>query len=91
MLQELAMNLSDMLAIPCNAILVMLTTLQSHALEKLASRNQFQQTGMATLRTKIVGGSGTQNNIVISLNESGESLKRRMISEMNHPSTTRYE
>ncbi|EFX82641.1 hypothetical protein DAPPUDRAFT_223703 [Daphnia pulex] len=87
-LQELAMNLSDMLAIPCNAILVMLTTLQSHALEKLASRNQFQQTGMATLRTKIVGGSGAQNKIVISLNESGESLKRRIISEMNHPSTT---
>jgi len=83
------MNLSDMLAIPCNAILDILITLQSHALEKLASRNQFQQTGLATLRTKIVGGSGAQKNIVMSLNESGEFLKKKIISEMNHSSTTR--
>nr|CAH0109059.1 unnamed protein product [Daphnia galeata] len=82
-LQELAIHLSDMLAIPCNTILNMLIKLQSHAIEKLASIAQFQQTGLATLRIKIVGGSGVQKNIAMSLNESGESLKRRIISEMN--------
>ncbi len=63
----------------------MLIKLQSHALEKLASIAQFQQTGLATLRIKIVGGSGVQKNITMSLNESGESLKRRIISEMKLP------
>ena len=85
------MHLSDMLAIPCNTILNMLIKLQSHALEKLASIAQFQQTGLATLRIKIVGGSGVQKNIAMSLNESGESLKRRIISEMNQLPINRFD
>ena len=69
----------------------MLIKLQSHALEKLASIAQFQQTGLATLRIKIVGGSGVQKNIAMSLNESGESLKRRIISEMNQLPINRFD
>lgn len=88
-LEELAMHLSDMLAIPCNTVLNMLSTLQLHALEKLASRACFQETGLATLRIKIVGGSGLQKNITMYLNESGESLKNKIISEMNFPASTR--
>lgn len=85
------MHLSDMLAIPCNTVLNMLSTLQLHALEKLASRACFQETGLATLRIKIVGGSGLQKNITMYLNESGESLKNKIISEMNFPASTRFD
>lgn len=84
------MHFSDVLAMPCDVILNMLSTLQLHALEKLASRVYFQETGLATLRVKVVGGTGLQKNITMYLNETGESLKNKIISEMNFIATTRF-
>ncbi len=78
-----------MLAMPQSSVVAMLRTLQCHALEKLASRSQFQQTGLATLRAKLVGTTGLQKNIIVNLNEMGESLKTKILLEMNLPPTTR--
>ena len=74
---------------PQSSVINMLKTLQCHALEKLASRAQFLQTGLATLRAKIVGTT-EQKNIVINLNESGETLRTKILSDMSLPPTTRF-
>lgn len=73
----------------CNIIHKILVSLQCNALEKLASRAQFQQTGLATLRAKTVGGMDNQINIIIHLSESGDNLRNKIMSAMNLQPTTR--
>ena len=71
-------------------VLDSLKNLQSHALEKLASRNKYQQTGLATLRIKAVGiDSAPQCNMEIFLHESADTLQRRIVSELNLPTNAR--
>lgn len=86
----MAFNYSDVLAIQSDIALTSLKTLQTHALEKLASRNQFQQTGLATLRVKVVGAQFPQANIIMALHEFGDSLRQRIIAEFKIQPSSRF-
>ena len=85
----MAFNYSDVLAIPSTIALTSLKTLQTHALEKLASRTQFQQTGLATLRVKVIGAEFPITNILIALHDFGDSLRHRIIAELKIQSNSR--
>ena len=86
----MAINYSDVLAISNDIALTSLKTLQSHALEKLASRTQFQLTGLATLKVKVVGADFPLTSILMALHEFGDSLKHRIISELKIPPNSRF-
>ena len=79
-----------MLAIASDSVLDTLLTLQSHALEKLATRLQFQKTGVATLRIKVVGMVASERNILIQLNKTGEILKQEIILQSGMDLLTRF-
>lgn len=88
-MQELAFNYSDILGIPCDSVIATFRMLQNHALEKLASKNQFLQTGLATLRVKAVGMDVPPKTITMQLTESGEALKEKIFNEMCIPRPSR--
>ncbi|XP_013387690.1 NEDD8 ultimate buster 1 [Lingula anatina] len=82
-------ELSTRYAVECNLsvdkVCCVLDDLRLHALEKLASRNKFQQTGIASLKVKLAGNfqkeanNGTRENkytVEIPLHERGENLKQ---------------
>ncbi len=85
----MALNYADNLAIPCDVIGAALRNLQTHALKKLASRNHFLQTGLATLRVKAVGTDQPPKTITFHLDQTGESLRFKICTEMNIPSHSR--
>lgn len=88
--QELAFSFSDVLSLPQETVLASLKNLQLNALEKLSSRSQFQETGLATLKIKLVGSSQAVQSINISLNETGESLRKSVISTMKSTTTLSF-
>jgi len=79
LLEELAFNFSDVLAIPQATVLAILKTLQLNALERLSSRSLFEKTGVATLRVKLIGTDLPLQTINIDLNKTGESLRESIV------------
>ena len=71
-------------------VLASLKELQFNALEKLSSRSQFQETGLATLKIKLIGTNHPLQTITINLNETGESLKRSISSSIKSTKAPRF-
>ncbi|XP_076350640.1 NEDD8 ultimate buster 1-like isoform X3 [Tachypleus tridentatus] len=86
--EGLVNNLSQECGIPPELVSSVLERLRSHALDKLAARNKFQQTGLATLRVKVIGendqmGASKEHQspcttVEIGLCEKGQSLKDKI-------------
>lgn len=55
-LQELIRKYAGEVGISESQVSVLLETLRTHALQKLAEREKFKSSGIATLRIKIAGG-----------------------------------
>jgi hypothetical protein len=81
LIQDLAFNYSDVMAIPLEDVLNIIKTLQENAIEKLAARSRFQKEGLATVRVKVVGTQHVQD-IVISLQKTGQNLKDMILQTM---------
>lgn len=89
--QELAFNLCDVFALPPDVVVQALVTLQTHAIQKLASISQFKRTGLATLRIKVAGSFNQQTiDIQIQLTVTGEDLKNRILENAKIPINSRY-
>jgi len=88
--KELAFNFSDILTLPQEMVLESLKKLQLNALEKLSSRSQFQETGLATVRVKLIGSDRELQIITINLYQTGESLRDVIISTMKLDPTLRF-
>ena len=76
------MNYADVFASPRDSILQVLIDLQNHALDKLTAKTQFQRSGLATLKIKTVGKNVPVKNIVLSLDETGSSLKSKIVTDI---------
>jgi Ubiquitin-like domain len=83
--QDLAINYSDVMAIPLEDVLNILKTLQENANEKLAARSRFQKEGLATVRVKVVGTQQVQD-VVINLKKTGQYLRDMILQTMTFSS-----
>ena len=83
--QDLAINYSDVMAIPLEDVLNILKTLQENANEKLAARSRFQKEGLATVRVKVVGTQQVQD-VVINLKKTGQYLRDMILQTMTFDS-----
>ena len=54
-MQELVIRYSEALKLPAETIANILEELRLHALDKLAAKKKFQQSGVATLKVKLAG------------------------------------
>lgn len=69
------------LALKEHVVAQALEHLRLHALEKLAERNKFQATGIATLKVKVAAGQGSAKQVIpleISIDKTGADLKQQI-------------
>ncbi|XP_022906282.2 NEDD8 ultimate buster 1-like [Onthophagus taurus] len=86
-LQRLAADYARTLQLPQQSCFAALLELQSNALEKLKQRNRFKESGLATLKIKVLKQSGTPKVIVkeVPLTMIGEEFKKSIIDEIGVP------
>lgn len=78
--QELITKYASELGIPEQHTSELLETLRTHALQKLAEREKFKNSGVATLKIKVSGNQGHKKliSIELSLSCKGEELRRQV-------------
>ncbi|KAF2899522.1 hypothetical protein ILUMI_06657 [Ignelater luminosus] len=81
-LQRLAEDYSIALNLPCDSCYAAISELQTHALEKLKQRDRFKESGIATLKIKILNQNASPKLISkeILLSSLGSDLKN-IVSE----------
>lgn len=84
-LQVLAHEFSDQLNIPQNSCYAAISELQTSALEKLKQRNQFKESGLATLKVKFLSTHAPPKLITIEvmLSYNGLHLKQLISERVN--------
>jgi len=86
---ELIQSLSTELKLDENQVANRLEYLRQNSLEKLAAQTVFKESGLATIKAKIGGQSGMNNNakrscnITIPLHEPGRMLREKILAGLN--------
>ncbi|XP_046393499.1 NEDD8 ultimate buster 1-like isoform X2 [Ischnura elegans] len=85
-LEGLAVNLSKELKLDSSSIIPVLQDLQANALEKIAAREKFQKTGVATLKVRVSANhreAAFVQTVEIPLSENGLALKVALAEKLN--------
>ncbi|XP_064598397.1 NEDD8 ultimate buster 1-like [Liolophura sinensis] len=89
--KDLANRYSSDLNIPFDDVLTILETLRVNALQKLADREKFQKSGLATLKVRLAGqcpnpvkgkSGKAMLSLEVKLNSTGEELKKMISSQV---------
>ncbi|XP_053385428.1 NEDD8 ultimate buster 1-like isoform X2 [Mercenaria mercenaria] len=83
--QELITKYAAEIGISESQVAAVLDTLRTHALQKLAEREKYKSSGLATLKIKISGSQGTKQvmSVEISLTCKGEELRKKVCDSLD--------
>ncbi|XP_052243561.1 NEDD8 ultimate buster 1-like [Dreissena polymorpha] len=87
---EMIANYANQLNVPEEKVTILLEELRAHAVQKLAERVKFRQSGLATLKVKLSGqlakrSPQTVHSMEIALSSKGSQLREMVAELVGHP------